>query len=75
MLKELWSRWEPIATKIGNFQARVILSLLYVLIVTPFGLAVRFLSDPLRLKHEQELTFWQTKEVPDATLEQARRQF
>ena len=75
MLTQLWSRWKTIATKIGNFQARLILSLLYFLVVTPFALAVRFLSDPLRQKRHQESTFWQTKELPDPILDQARRQF
>ena len=75
MLRELWYKWKPIAAKIGNFQARLILSLLYFVIVTPFGLAVRFLSDPLYLKEQEKLTFWRSKDAPDATLEQARRQF
>ena len=75
MLRELWHKWKPIATRIGNFQARLILSLLYFVIVTPFGLAVRFLSDPLHLKEQEKLTFWHSKDAPEATLEQARRQF
>lgn len=75
MLRELWHKWKPIATRIGNFQARLILSLFYFAIVTPFGLAVRFLSDPLYLKEQENSTFWHSKDAPDASLEQARRQF
>ena len=75
MLKRIWGRWKAIATEIGNFQARLILSLLYFVVVTPFGLAVRFLSDPLRIKHRREVTHWQAKEMPDSTLDRARSQF
>ncbi len=50
-LKNLWSAWKRIAHKIGNFQARVILTVLYAIVVLPFGLAVRLFSDPLRIKH------------------------
>ena len=75
MLKQLWSRWKAIATTIGNFQSRLILTLFYFVVVTPFGLAVRFLSDPLCLKHRRGSTFWQAKELSEPTLDQARRQF
>ena len=51
MLKKLWEGWKRIAHVIGDFQARVLLTVIYALLVLPFGVAVRFLSDPLRIKH------------------------
>ncbi len=75
MLKELWSRWKAFAIKLGNLWARIIFTLFYFLIVTPFGLAVRLLSDPLQIKHRDDVTFWQPKTLPEPTLEEARRQF
>ena len=39
-LKDLWQRWQKVAKKIGDFQARLILSLFYLLIVLPIGLIV-----------------------------------
>lgn len=74
MFKNLWSRWKAIATRIGNFQARVILSLFYFLIVTPFGLAVRLLADPLQIRQRSTSTFWNVKTLPEHTIEEARRQ-
>ena len=50
LLKRAWQGWKAIAKKIGNFQARVILSVFYAILVLPFGLAVRLFSDPLRIK-------------------------
>jgi hypothetical protein len=51
MLKALWEGWKRIAHKIGNFQARVLLTVLYAILVLPFGVIVRLFSDPLRIKH------------------------
>jgi len=56
--KSIWSalkRFElflrPYAKKVGNFQARVILTLLYAIFVLPFGVLARLFSDPLRIKN------------------------
>jgi hypothetical protein len=50
-LKALWSAWKRLAHKIGNFQARVLLTVLYATVVLPFGVIVRLFSDPLHMKH------------------------
>jgi hypothetical protein len=50
MLKRAWNAWKAIAHKIGNFQARVLLTIFYGVLVMPFGLAARLFSDPLRIK-------------------------
>ena len=39
-----------LARKIGNFQARVVLTIIYSILVLPFGLCVRLFADPLRIK-------------------------
>jgi hypothetical protein len=49
-LKRAWEGWKKIAHKIGNFQARVLLTIFYGVLVLPFGLAARLFSDPLRIK-------------------------
>lgn len=51
MLKKLWQAWKRIAGHIGDFQARVLLTIIYAVLVLPFGLAVRWFGDPLRMKH------------------------
>ena len=62
-----------IATLIGDFQARVILSLFYFVIVLPFGLAVRLFADPLGIKGQRQST-WTDFPNRSQTLEDARRQ-
>lgn len=71
-LKELWAAWKRIAHVIGNFQARVLLTLIYAIFVLPFGLAIRFFSDPLNVKKRPSNWFDHPEEADD--LEWARRQ-
>jgi hypothetical protein len=61
-LKRAWEAWKRIGKKIGNFQARVLLTIFYAVLMFPFGIAARLFSDPLRIKklptewlpHEEE---------------------
>lgn len=32
-----WERWKKLAKRIGKFQARIIFSILYFIVVTPIG--------------------------------------
>jgi hypothetical protein len=50
-LRRLWAGWKRVGRKIGDFQARVLLTLFYFVILAPFALGVRLLADPLGLKH------------------------
>jgi hypothetical protein len=50
LLKRLWEGWKRVGRKIGDFQARVLLTALYAVVILPFGLAVRAFSDPLHIR-------------------------
>jgi hypothetical protein len=71
-LKIGWKAWTRIARIIGNFQARVILTIIYATVVLPFGLAVRLFSDPLRIKKPPENWIGHPEEAQDMSW--ARRQ-
>ena len=71
-LKKLWEAWKKIAHAIGNFQARILLTIIYSVLILPFGLAVRFFSDSLHSKKRPEKWF-DHPAIPN-TLEEARRQ-
>jgi hypothetical protein len=49
MIKAAWQRWTVIAHKIGNVQSRILLSVVYFVVVGPFAVVARLVSDPLRL--------------------------
>jgi hypothetical protein len=67
-----WAVWTRIAHKIGNFQARVLLTLMYAILVLPFGVIVRLFADPLHIKKRPEAWLDHSNEACD--LEWARRQ-
>jgi hypothetical protein len=56
---------------IGNFQARVLLTILYFTVVLPFGVGSRLFSDPMRIRHRP--TGWLDHPPIPATIEWARR--
>ena len=71
-LKRLWAAWTRLAHKIGNFQARVLLTVLYALFVLPFGIIVRVFADPLRIKKRP--TSWLDHPDEANDLQWARKQ-
>ena len=64
-LKVIWKAWTRIAHIIGNFQARVLLTILYVVLVLPLGVIVRLFADPLRIKRRPEKWLAETAEAYD----------
>lgn len=73
MLKKLWQGWKRIARRIGDFQARVLLTIIYAILVLPFGLAVRFFADPLRIKHPP--TGWLGRSDEPVNMDWAQKQW
>lgn len=73
-LRALWKRWQVVAHAIGNFQARLLLSLLYFVLIPPFSLIVRTVMDPLQLRRARRATFWTATPPKTASLARAREQ-
>ena len=46
----IWKVWPNVARAFGNFQARLLLTVIYGIFVFPFGVIVRLFGDPLRIK-------------------------
>lgn len=74
ILRSLWQGWKAIALRIGHFQTRVILSLIYYLVLGPVALVVRLVGDPLGIKRKDGRTRWRARHYPTLSLEQAKRQ-
>jgi hypothetical protein len=61
--------------RIGDVQARILLTILYFTLVAPFALIVRWTTDPLTLKAATPRG-WHVRTAPaDPVLDQARKQF
>ncbi len=75
LLPRLWARRRRISYATGNFQGRVLFSLVYFVIVPLFALLVRVLMDPLQARKRPRKTFWLAYPSKEASLANARRQF
>ncbi len=75
-LRSWWQTIQRAAHTVGDFQARVLLTVLYAIFVVPVGLFLRANDDTLGLRRQQgEASHWQPRESHAAELRAARRQF
>jgi hypothetical protein len=74
-VKELWHKIKHGAQVVGDFQARLILTILYVLLVLPTGMFVKLGGDLLELRHpDKTKSYWKPRPSEDDSLRPARRQ-
>ena len=73
--RKLWSGWKRFAKKIGDFQARLILTIFYFIIIGPFALIVRWAADPLSLKKGAQHGWRVKTNGEDHPMERALNQF
>ena len=73
MWKQIWEGWKRLARRVGDFQARVLLTVFYFLLVLPFGLAMRLFADPLRVKRQP--TAWLERPDDPSDWQWAHRQW
>ena len=71
VLRTVWRKWRAFGKVMGDFVARIVMTIFYFTIAIPFGIGVRLFKDPLHLKSRQ--TGWLKREERDDTIENARR--
>ena len=74
-LKLAWARWKVIAHTIADFQARVVLSAFYFVLLGPFALGVKMLAYPLRIRPASGIGWLTRVRVDGDPLALASRQF
>ena len=74
-VRRIWQRWSAFAHVMGNFQGRLLMSLFYFIFISPFGLAVRLLSDPLNLRDRPQRTGWIERPELPAEISDAQQQY
>lgn len=72
-LKTVWKKWRAFGQMMGDFVARIFMTVFYFTIAVPFGIGVRLFKDPLRLKSRE--SGWLPRETKPETLEDARRPY
>jgi len=69
--KRFWKSWLAVGHRIGSFNSRLILTLFYFLIITPYAIRMKLFGDPLHLTHKG----WHARRTKDLTIKEASRQF
>lgn len=73
--RRLWEGWKKIALIIGDFNARVILTVFYFVLLCPFAIMLKLFTDPLEIKKKEHVGWHEKKEDADITpLERAAKQ-
>ncbi len=75
LLKVIWARWKGFAHWLGRLQGRALLWIFYFLILAPFAVGARLLSDPLRLGRGIARRWLTRAEAHGDPMTLARRQF
>jgi hypothetical protein len=73
--KRLWQNWGDFNVRLGGFQTRMAFSLLFLILIAPVALAVRWGNDPLSLKHKINESYWVTRMRSVVNPEEFRKQF
>ena len=72
--RRLWDGWMVVARVIGNFNARLLLSLFYFLVILPLGLVVGTARDFMGIRRRPQSS-WHPKTDSPRSIEKGRRQF
>jgi len=72
-LKKVWKKWRAFGQLMGDFVARIFMTVFYFTVAIPFGIGVRIFKDPLHLKSKE--SSWLPRETKQETLEDARRPY
>jgi hypothetical protein len=75
VLKRAWEAWKSFGRRLGDFQARFILTIFYFVIIAPFSLLVRCLTDPLSLKRGTAKGWTVRSDSKRTELQRASEQF
>ena len=70
-LSQLWETWKAVGQVLGDFVARVLLSVFYFTLFMPFGLGVRLLSD--RLDSKRLEPSWLSRSTRDKEISDSKR--
>jgi len=73
--RKLWEQWKHVARKIGDFQARALMTIFYFLILGPVAMVSCWRSDPLAIKPRPTRGWGDRQEREGGPMEHARRQF
>jgi len=73
LLGKIWKKWLVFGRFMGDWAGRVVMTIFYFSIAAPFGLAMRFLSDPLKLRAGEP--HWEQRTTEQPAVDDMKRAF
>ena len=70
-----WRRWRALAGAIGDFQARLLLTLCYFVLLAPYAAGLTKFADRLDLRSTPAASAWLKRGVVLPDMKTARRQY
>ena len=71
----IWTRWLKIAEVVGIVNMMILLSLIYLLLLAPMAIVLKLVSDPLRLKKPNIITWIIQQKFSDDIGKSMKNQF
>ncbi len=75
LLLRLWHGWQELGRHIGDFQARLLLTVFYFTVFVPFGILTRLFLDPLHVRKGVYQSGLNSRKTLDTDIPSAQRQF
>ena len=67
--------WKVTLGHVGDFQARLLLTVLYFTLLVPFALLISLFGDPLQARGRRAASGWSRRTPQPIGFEKSRRQF
>jgi hypothetical protein len=74
-LQSIWQAYKELASHVGDFQARLLLTVFYFTLALPFGLLARLILDPLEIRKRPLTSGWVKHQIGDQEIKEAQQQF
>ena len=74
-ITRFWRRWKALAGAIGDFQARLLLTLCYFVLLAPYAAILSKFADSLDLRSKPAISAWLKRGAVPPDMRTARRQY
>lgn len=74
-MKKAWEKWKVISNKILDKEATIILTILYIILISPISLIYKLFADPLNLRSRLKSLWFEKDGKNVSDLESLKKQY
>ncbi len=75
MFKAFWEGWKKFGEKIGHVVSSILLTIIYIIVVTPFAICFKLFNKQFFRFNNEYPTYWKERKNIEANVENYRRQW